>query len=101
MRRADRLFEILQILRRKNVVRAADIAEILEVSRWTVYRDIRDLMVNGVPIDGEAGAGYMLRPGFDLPPLMFDEREIAALLLGARMVESCDAPGAANRTRSR
>jgi predicted DNA-binding transcriptional regulator YafY len=88
MRRADRLFEILQILRRKNVARAADIAQALEVSRWTIYRDIRDLMASGVPIDGEAGCGYILRPGFDLPPLMFDDREIAALLLGARMVES-------------
>jgi predicted DNA-binding transcriptional regulator YafY len=100
MRRADRLFEILQILRRKNVVRAADIAEALEVSRWTVYRDVRDLMVNGVPIDGEAGAGYMLRPGFDLPPLMFDEREIAALLLGARMVESWADPELAEAARN-
>jgi predicted DNA-binding transcriptional regulator YafY len=100
MRRADRLFEILQILRRKNVVRAADIAEALEVSRWTVYRDIRDLMVNGVPIDGEAGTGYMLRPGFDLPPLMFDEREIAALLLGARMVESWADPELAEAARN-
>jgi predicted DNA-binding transcriptional regulator YafY len=88
MRRADRLFEILQILRRKKVARAADIARALEVSRWTIYRDIRDLMASGVPIDGEAGTGYILRPGFDLPPLMFDEREIAALLLGTRMVES-------------
>lgn len=100
MRRADRLFEILQILRRKNVVRAADIAETLEVSRWTVYRDVRDLMANGVPIDGEAGAGYMLRPGFDLPPLMFDEREIAALLLGTRMVESWADPELAEAARN-
>lgn len=88
MRRADRLFDIIQILRRRKLVRARDLAEELEVSERTVYRDIRDLMASGVPIDGEAGVGYMLRGGFDLPPLMFDEQEIEALVLGARIVES-------------
>ncbi len=88
MRRADRLFEILQILRRRKAVKAADIAEALEVSRRTIYRDISDMIATGVPIDGEAGVGYILRPGFDLPPLMFNEREIEALLLGARIVQS-------------
>jgi len=88
MRRANRLFEIVQILRRKKVARAVDIAQALEISRRTVYRDIRDLMASGVPIDGEAGVGYILRPGFDLPPLMFNEQQIAALVLGARIVES-------------
>ena len=88
MRRADRLFEIIQLLRRKPTVRARDFSEALEVSERTIYRDIRDLMASGVPIDGEAGVGYMLRAGFDLPPLMFKEAEIEALVLGARIVES-------------
>lgn len=88
MRRADRLFEIIQILRRRKLARARDLAEKLEVSERTVYRDIRDLMASGVPIEGEAGIGYVLRKGFDLPPLMFDEQEIEALVLGARIVES-------------
>jgi predicted DNA-binding transcriptional regulator YafY len=88
MRRADRLFEIVQILRRSRSVKASDIAEELEVSPRTIYRDIRDMMASGVPIDGEAGVGYILRPGFDLPPLMFKEQEIEALLLGARIVQS-------------
>ncbi len=88
MRRADRLFEIIQLLRRKPTVRASDLAETLEVSERTVYRDIRDLMASGVPIEGEAGVGYVLRAGFDLPPLMFKETEIEALVLGARIVES-------------
>jgi predicted DNA-binding transcriptional regulator YafY len=65
------LFEIIQLLRRKPTVRASDLAETLEVSERTVYRDIRDLMASGVPIEGEAGVGYVLRAGFDLPPLMF------------------------------
>ena len=88
MRRADRLFEIIQLLRRKETVRARDLGEALEVSERTIYRDIRDLMASGVPIDGEAGVGYVLRAGFDLPPLMFKEAEIEALVLGARIVES-------------
>ena len=88
MRRADRLFEIIQILRRRNLVRAQDLAEKLEVSERTVYRDVRDLIASGVPIEGEAGVGYILRDGFDLPPLMFNEQEIEALVLGARIVET-------------
>ena len=88
MRRADRLFEIVQILRRRKATRAADLAAMLEVSERTIYRDISDMVSRGVPIDGEAGVGYILRPGFDLPPLMFNENEIEALLLGARIVQS-------------
>jgi predicted DNA-binding transcriptional regulator YafY len=88
MRRADRLFSIIQLLRRRKLVRAQDLAERLEVSQRTVYRDIRDLIGSGVPIEGEAGVGYLLRSGFDLPPLMFSEEEIEALVLGARIVRS-------------
>ncbi|ODN70473.1 helix-turn-helix transcriptional regulator [Methylobrevis pamukkalensis] len=88
MRRADRLFEIIQLMRRKGTVRARDLAEILEVSERTIYRDIQDLAASGVPIEGEAGVGYVMKAGFDLPPLMFKESEIEALVLGARIVES-------------
>ena len=88
MRRADRLFEIIQLLRRKGSARARDLSEALEVSERTVYRDMQDLIASGVPIEGEAGVGYVLRAGFDLPPLMFKEQEIEALVLGARIVET-------------
>jgi len=88
VRRADRLFQIIQLLRRRHVLTAAAIAEELEVSERTVYRDISDLVRSGVPIAGEAGVGYTLRRGFDLPPLMFTEEEIEALVLGTRVVGS-------------
>lgn len=88
MRRADRLFDIIQMLRRSELTRAQDLAEALEVSERTIYRDISDLIASGVPIEGEAGVGYVLKAGFDLPPLMFTEAEIEALVLGARIVES-------------
>ena len=80
MRRADRLFQIVQLLRRRRtVVTARQIAEKLDISERTVYRDVRDLIAAGTPIDGEAGVGYRLQPGYDLPPLMFDREEIWAL----------------------
>ena len=88
MRRADRLFEIIQSMRRQSLVRARDLSAALEVSERTIYRDIQDLVASGVPIEGEAGVGYVLKAGFDLPPLMFKEQEIEALVLGARIVES-------------
>jgi predicted DNA-binding transcriptional regulator YafY len=88
MRRADRLFQIVQLLRARRVVTAAHLARELEVAPRTIYRDIADLMASGVPIDGEAGVGYALARGFDLPPLMLDPEEIGALVLGARMVEA-------------
>ncbi len=88
MRRADRLFEIVQHLRGDRLVTAQMLADKLEVSVRTIYRDVRDLQTAGVPIDGEAGVGYLLRPGFQLPPLMFTLAEIEALVVGARMVEA-------------
>ena len=100
MRRADRLFQIVQLLRGRRVVTAAELAEELEVSPRTIYRDVRDLIASGVPIEGEAGIGYLMPRGFDLPPLMFDEHEIEALVLGARMVEAWGDPSLAKRARS-
>src|SRR5919205_3025011 len=96
MRRADRLFRIIQLLRgRRRATTAAAIAERLGVSERTIYRDIRDLVLAGTPIDGEAGVGYRLRPGYDLPPLMFDRDEIQALVLGARIVRQVGDPSLA------
>ena len=87
MRRADRLFSLIQLMRRRRrAVTARWLAEQLEVSERTVYRDIRDLVDNGTPIEGEAGVGYTLRASYDLPPLMFDAEELQALVLGARVV---------------
>ncbi|AMO72081.1 helix-turn-helix transcriptional regulator [Sphingorhabdus sp. M41] len=88
MRRADRLFQIVQYLRGGRLVTAAILAERLEVSERTIYRDIADLQSTGVPIEGEAGIGYIMRSGFDLPPLMFTRDEIVALVTGARMVRA-------------
>ncbi len=100
MRRADRLFQIIQLLRRRKVVTAAFLAEQLEVSERTIYRDVRDLVLSGTPIDSGAGVGYTLRPGYDLPPLMFNEEEIQALVLGARVVESFGDEDLAKASRS-
>jgi len=86
MRRADRLFRIVQFLRAGRLQTARDLAQKLQVSHRTIYRDVQDLQLSGVPILGEAGVGYTLRRDYDLPPLMFDAREITALVLGSRMV---------------
>ena len=86
MRRADRLFRIVQLLRSGRLMTAQRLAEKLEVSQRTVYRDVRDLQLSGMPIEGEAGVGYTLRREFDLPPMMFTRSEVTALVLGARMV---------------
>jgi len=88
MRRADRLFQIVLLLGRGRVVTARHMANELEVSERTIYRDIADLMNAGAPIDGEAGVGYRLRPGYQVPPLMFDSEELEALALGASMVRA-------------
>ncbi|MBL4688589.1 MAG: YafY family transcriptional regulator [Nannocystaceae bacterium] len=88
MRRADRLFQIVQLLRHRRTTTAAQLAQRLEVSERTIYRDIADLGRSGVPIEGEAGVGYRMGKNFELPPLMFNVAEIQALVLGARMVDS-------------
>lgn len=88
VRRADRLFRIVQLLRTRRFATADLLAEELGVSRRTVYRDVQDLVRTGVPIRGEAGVGYQLEGSLDLPPLRFNAEEIAALVLGSRMVEA-------------
>ncbi|WP_323778624.1 YafY family protein [Leisingera sp.] len=87
MPRTGRLFEIIQILRSSPApVRAEDLAEKLEVSKRTIYRDISALQAMRTPVEGEAGIGYMLRKGYDLPPLNFDEEELEALHVGLAML---------------
>src|SRR6202051_1865021 len=87
MRRADRLFQIIQVLRRTGKPLTADaIAAELETSKRTIYRDIATLLEQRGPIRGEAGMGYILEKGFDLPPLMLTPDEIEAAVLGAQWV---------------
>ena len=87
MRRADRLFQIIQILRRSSrPVIAREIAGELEVSLRTIYRDVADLIAQRVPIQGEAGFGYVLDDAFDMPPLMLTPDEVEAAVLGAQWV---------------
>ncbi|PCJ36055.1 MAG: DNA-binding transcriptional regulator [Moraxellaceae bacterium] len=89
MRKAERLFQIITLLRgRRTVITAEQLAAELEVSERTIYRDMQALVSSGMPIESEAGIGYRLKPRFDIPPLMFDEEELEALLLGVRMVQS-------------
>lgn len=93
MRRADRLFKIIRTLQqRRSATTAAFLAERLGVSERTVYRDVRDLVASGTPIDGEAGVGYRMQPGYDLPPLMFNRDELQALVLGVRIVRQVADP---------
>jgi predicted DNA-binding transcriptional regulator YafY len=88
MRRADRLFQIVGLLGRRRFMTAAQLAEALEVSTRTIYRDVLDLIGSGVPILGEAGVGYQLSPSYRLPPMTFSADELEALVLGTRMVEA-------------
>jgi len=94
MSRAQRLLDLIQVLRRhRRPIAGALLAEEVGVSLRTLYRDIETLKAQGAHIDGEAGVGYVLRPGFMLPPLMFSEEEIEALVLGSRWVsERADGP---------
>jgi len=94
MRRADRLFDIIQMLRvAVQPITAAMIAERLEVTVRTVYRDIATLQARRIPIEGAPGLGYLLRRGFDLPPLMFTADEVDAIAVGARLVRRLRDPG--------
>ena len=94
MRRADRLFDIIQALRAATgPLTAAQLGAQLEVTPRTVYRDIASLQASRVPIEGAAGLGYVLRQGFDLPPLMFTRDEIEAILVGARLIRRTGDPG--------
>lgn len=89
MRRADRLFLLIHALRgRRSALTAQRLAETLGVSLRTVYRDVADLQRSGVPIEGEAGVGYLLRKGSDIPPLMFTPDELEALVVGTRFVRA-------------
>lgn len=95
MRRADRLFQIVQLIRGRRLTTAAHLAQRLEVSGRTIYRDIADLQHQGVPIEGEAGVGYRLGAGFDLPPLMFSHDEARALVASVRMAQVWQDPALA------
>ena len=87
MRPADRLFQLVQLIRGRRLATAAWLAERLAVSLRTVYRDVADLQAQGVPIEGEAGVGYRMRAGFDLPPLMFTNDEAKALVAAVRVAQ--------------
>ncbi len=99
MRRAERLFRLVNEMRTRGVSRACDLAERLEVSVSTIYRDIAHLQASGLPIDGEAGVGYLLRPGFDLPNVTFTNDQVDALALGLSFVERAGDPALAEAAR--
>jgi predicted DNA-binding transcriptional regulator YafY len=93
MRRGDRLFEIIEILRRsREPISGQSIGEDLGVTKRTIYRDISALISQGVPIQGEAGVGYVLEAGFHMPPLMLTSDEIEAAILGAQWVRTRGEP---------
>jgi predicted DNA-binding transcriptional regulator YafY len=87
MRRADRLFQLVQLVRGRRLATGEWLAERLEVSLRTVYRDVADLQAQGVPIEGEAGVGYRMGAGFELPPLMFSQAEAKALVACVRIAQ--------------
>jgi predicted DNA-binding transcriptional regulator YafY len=99
MRRADRLFILIKEMRARRISRAEDLAALLEVSVRTIYRDIAHLQAAGLPIDGEAGVGYRLRPGFDLPSVTFTHEQVDALAVGLSFAESLDDPALAAAAR--
>jgi predicted DNA-binding transcriptional regulator YafY len=92
MRRADRLFQIAQYLRGRRLTTAQQLADWLKVSVRTIYRDIQDLSLSGVPVEGEAGVGYRITHGYELPPLTFSPDELDALVAGMRMVQAWGGP---------
>jgi len=100
MSRSDRMFEIIQTLRHtKGPVTAETLASALEVTKRTVYRDIAALQSQRVPIDGEAGVGYILRSGFDLPPLMFTSQELEAISVGLALLNRAGDAGLLSAAR--
>ncbi|WP_343561068.1 helix-turn-helix transcriptional regulator [Kiloniella sp. b19] len=92
MRRAERLFRLVNEMRTRGVSRASELAGHFEVSVSTIYRDIAHLQASGLPIEGEAGIGYLLRPGFDLPNVAFTHDQIDALAIGLSFVERTGDP---------
>jgi predicted DNA-binding transcriptional regulator YafY len=99
--RTERLLDLIQILRRhRRPVSGAELAGELAVSLRTVYRDVQTLIATGAPIDGEAGIGFVLRPGFTLPPLMFSRDELEAIVLGSGMVARAADPALAKAARN-
>ncbi|MFZ5962222.1 helix-turn-helix transcriptional regulator [Thalassococcus sp. BH17M4-6] len=99
MRRAERLFRIVNEMRTRDVIRASELASRFEISISTVYRDIAHLQASGLPIEGEAGVGYLLRPGFDLPNVAFTHDQIDALAVGLSFVERAGDPALAQAAR--
>ena len=99
MRRAERLFRLVNEMRTRGVSRANELAEHFEVSVSTIYRDIAHLQASGLPIEGEAGVGYLLRPGFDLPNVTFTHDQVDALAVGLSFVESTGDPVLATAAR--
>ncbi len=100
MRRTDRLFEMIQILRDGRLHRASDMAERLEVSVRTIWRDMTTLMASGLPVEGERGVGYILRSPITLPPMILTPEEMEALRLGVRLVAEGADPGLQRGARS-
>ena len=99
MRRAERLFRLVNEMRTRGVSRAEELAAHLEVSVSTIYRDVAHLQASGMPIDGEAGVGYLLRPGFDLPNVTFTNDQLDALAVGLSFVERTGDPALAAAAR--
>lgn len=88
MAKADRLLKIITLLKgRRTVITARQLAEVLETSERTIYRDIQVLLDTGFPVEGEAGVGYRLQPGFDILPIMFTAEQLLAVQLGLKMVQ--------------
>jgi predicted DNA-binding transcriptional regulator YafY len=100
VRRADRLFQVVQILRRDRLTTASRIARELGVAERTIYRDVRDLSASGVPVESEAGVGYRLPRHFDLPPITFTPDEVEALVLGARITQAWGGDALSGAARS-
>jgi predicted DNA-binding transcriptional regulator YafY len=99
VRRADRLFQIVQHLRARRLTTAAQLSDWLGVSQRTVYRDVRDLSLSGVPVQGEAGVGYRIDRAYDLTPLMFTRDEVEAVVVGLRMAEAFAGPSLRSAAR--